>query len=79
MRGVYTLRLGRAEVTVRLNAARKCGACGGEGWFYTLDRSRDDDRPPGYNGAALCGCGSSATRLAESRRHLRRMRDEPPF
>ena len=79
LRGVYTVRLGRAELTLRLNADRACGACGGKGWFYTLDRGRADDRPPDYNGTALCGCGSATTALAETRRDMRQWRKEPPF
>jgi hypothetical protein len=74
-----TLRIGPAEVTVRLRADRKCSACSGRGWFYTLDRSRKDDRPPGYNGTSLCGCGSAIGKLAETRRYLRSARSEPPF
>jgi hypothetical protein len=79
LRSPWTLRLGPAEFTVRLRADRACGACSGRGWFYTLDRSREDDRPPGYNGAALCGCGSAIGQLADSRRYLRSTRGEPPF
>jgi hypothetical protein len=79
MRGVYTIRLGRAELTLRLNADRLCGACGGRGWFYTLSSAEANPIPPGYNGASLCGCGSATSSLAESRRNLRRTRDEPPF
>lgn len=79
MRGVYTVRVGRVEFTLRMNAGRTCGACGGKGWFYTFVPGRADDRPPGDNGAALCGCGSATTALAESRRYLRERRDEPPF
>ncbi len=79
MRGIYTVRAGRAEVTLRLNADRACGACGGRGWQYSLDRSRQDDRPPGYNGVGLCGCGSAIAQLASTRRYLRSAWDEPPF
>ena len=74
-----TLRIGPAEITLRLRADRTCGACGGKGWFYTLDRSRADDRPPGCNGAALCGCGSAIGKLAETRREMRSADREPPF
>ena len=38
-----------------------------------------DDRPPGYNGVALCGCGAASGRLAESRRNIRQAYEEPPF
>jgi hypothetical protein len=79
MHGIYTLRIGRAEVTLRLNADRRCGACGGRGWAYSLDRSGQDDRPPGYNGVSLCGCGSAIGKLADTRRYLRSTWDEPPF
>jgi hypothetical protein len=75
----WTLRVGPAEVTLRLHADRKCGACGGRGWSYGLDHGRPDDRPPGYNTVGLCGCGSAIASLAESRRYLRERRDEPPF
>lgn len=79
MRGIYTVRIGRAEITLRLNADRTCGACGGKGWAYSLDRSRQDDRPPGYNGVDLCGCGSAIGKLADTRRYLRSTWGEPPF
>lgn len=79
----WTLRLGPAEVTVRLRAGRKCGACSGRGWLYTLTSKPEFPIPPGYNGAALCGCGSAIARLADTRRTLRRRvrgtQDEPPF
>jgi hypothetical protein len=75
----WTVRAGGIEVTVRLHAGRGCGACGARGWFYSLDRSRDDDRPPGYNGVSLCGCGSAIGQLAGTRRYLRDARGEPPF
>jgi hypothetical protein len=79
MRGVYTVRLGRAEFTLRLNADRACGACGGDGWRYSLIPGRPDRRPPGYNDVGLCGCGSAIGKLADSRRYLRSTRNEPPF
>jgi hypothetical protein len=79
MRGIYTVRLGRAEITLRLNADRECGACGGKGWMYTLSGAETDPIPPGYNGASLCPCGSATGALADSRRYLRERRDEPPF
>ena len=79
MRGIYTVRVGRAEITLRLNADRKCGACGGRGWGYSLVSGRPDDRPPGYNGVSLCPCVSATGSLADSRRYLRERRDEPPF
>jgi hypothetical protein len=74
-----TLRIGPAEITVRLRADRGCGACQGRGWFYTLSSAERNPIPPGYNGAALCGCGSAIGKLAETRRYLRCVRDEPPF
>jgi hypothetical protein len=79
MRGVHTIRLGRAEFTLRLNADRACGACGGKGWFYTTTPKPSDPIPTGYNGASLCGCGSAIGKLAGSRRHLRRTDKQPPF
>lgn len=75
----WTLRIGPAEVTLRLHANRTCGACGGKGWGYSLIPGKADDRPPGYNGTSLCGCGSATARLADTRRYLRQHRDEPPF
>jgi len=75
----WTLRLGPVEVTLRLRANRKCGACGGRGWDYSLTSKPEHPIPPGYNGAALCPCGSATARLADSRRYLRERRDEPPF
>lgn len=74
-----TLRLGPAEITVRLSAGRACGACGGRGWSYGLDRSRPDERPPGYNTVSLCGCGAAIGQLAETRRYLRSTDKAPPF
>jgi hypothetical protein len=79
MRGIYTVRVGRAEFTLRLDAGRTCGACGGRGWAYSLDRSRTDDRPAGYNGVGLCGCGSAIASLADTRRYLRSALRESPF
>ena len=75
----WTLRIGPAEITLRLHADHHCGACGGRGWGYTLTATPTDPIPPGYNGAALCPCGSATARLADSRRYLRRTHDEPPF
>jgi hypothetical protein len=74
-----TLHIGPAEITARLRADRSCGACGGRGWFYTMTPKPEHPIPPGYNGAALCGCGSAIGKLAETRRYLRRTNDEPPF
>jgi hypothetical protein len=79
MRGVYTIRLGRAEFTLRLNANRTCGAYGGKGWFWTMSAAERDPIPPGYNGAGLCGCGPAIASLAESRRYVRGFDREPPF
>jgi hypothetical protein len=74
-----TVRLGTVEVTVRLRADRGCGACQGRGWFYTMTPKPEFPVPAGYNGAALCGCGSAIGKLADSRRYLRQTRNEPPF
>jgi hypothetical protein len=74
-----TLRIGPAEVTVRLRADRGCGACQGRGWFYTMSGKPEFPVPAGYNGAALCGCGSAIGKLAETRRKMRQYSDEPPF
>lgn len=75
----WTLRLGPAEITLRLQADRRCGACGGRGWNYSLTPKPEHPIPPGYNGADLCGCGSAIGKLAETRRYLRRTDREPPF
>jgi hypothetical protein len=75
----WTLRAGPAEVTVRLNAGRRCGACGGQGWRYSLIPGRPDLMPPGFNDVGLCGCGAAISQLAGARREMRRTRDEPPF
>jgi hypothetical protein len=74
-----TVRIGPAEITVRLRADRGCGACQGRGWFYTMTPKPEFPVPAGYNGAALCGCGSAIGKLAEARRYLRRTDKEPPF
>ena len=74
-----TVRIGPAEITVRLRADRGCGACQGRGWFYTLGTKPDYPIPPGHDGAALCGCGSAIGKLAETRRKMRQYSDEPPF
>lgn len=78
LRQPWTIRVPGAEITVRLRP-RSCGACGGRGWNYSLIPGRPDDRPPGYNGVGLCGCGAAIGKLAESRRELRKGRNEPPF
>jgi hypothetical protein len=77
--GPRTLRIGPAEITVRLRADRGCGACQGRGWFYTMGPKPEFPVPAGYNGAALCGCGSAIGKLAETRRKMRQYSDEPPF
>lgn len=75
----WTVCLPGAEVTVRLRPSRDCGACGGQGWAYGLDPGKPDLRPPGYNTVSLCGCGTAIGKLADSRRAVRRMRNDPPF
>ena len=72
-------RLGRVEVVVRLRPRRPCGACGSRGWFHTKGTLDPYPPPPGYDGVALCGCGSATDRLADTARNMRRMRREPPF
>jgi hypothetical protein len=79
MRHPWTLRAGPAEITLRLRADHRCGACGGRGWNYSLTPKPEHPIPPGYNGAALCGCGSVIGKLAETRRYLRSTRNDPPF
>lgn len=76
----WTLRLGPAEVTVRLQANRSCGACADRGWFYSRGTVNPVPMPPGYDGVSLCGCGTAIAKLAGSRRAVRAMRKEgPPF
>lgn len=76
----WTLRLGPAEVTVRLQANRSCGACADRGWFYSKGTVNPLPMPPGYDGVSLCGCGTAIAKLAGSRRAVRAMRKEgPPF
>jgi hypothetical protein len=75
----WTLRAGPVELTLRLRADRRCGACGGRGWNYSLTAKPEHPVPPGYNGAALCGCGSAIGKIAETRRCLRRTDNLPPF
>lgn len=75
---MHTVRIGPLELTARFRPPHRCGACGGRGWFYTKGAA-PEPMPEGYNGAALCGCGSAITRLTESRRYIRKMRKEPPF
>ena len=77
--GPLTVRLGRAEVTLRLNADRACGACGGQGWRYSFSQWKPDLRPQGYNGVGLCGCGAAIGRLADARHEERLARTKPPF
>jgi hypothetical protein len=78
-REMHTLRAGPVELTVRFRPRSSCGACGGRGWFYTKTGIDPMPMPPGYDGAALCGCGAAVARLAQSRRAVRRARNEPPF
>ena len=75
----WTLRIGPAEVTLRLRANHRCDACRGRGWNYSMTPKPEHPIPPGYNGASLCGCGSAIGSLAKSRREMRRMESEPPF
>jgi hypothetical protein len=77
-RDMHTVRVGPVELTVRFRP-RGCDACGGRGWFYTKGTVSPVPMPEGYDSAALCGCGSAITRLAESRRSTREARHEPPF
>lgn len=74
-----TLRIGPVEVTSGLRAGHRCDACSGRGWFYTMTPEPEFPVPEGYNGAALCGCGSATARLADRRRKMRQRSGEPPF
>lgn len=78
-REMHTVRLGSLELTVRCRPSASCCACQGRGWFYTKTSVDVMPMPEGYNGTALCGCGSAVARLAESRRFVRRTANEPPF
>jgi len=75
----WTVRIGPAEVTLRLRASHRCGACGGRGWFYSKTGIDPVPMPEGYDGVSLCGCGSAIGQLAGTRRYLRDTRGEPPF
>ena len=75
----WTVRLGRVELTLRLNAHRQCGACTGRGWFYSKTGIDPMPMPPGYDGVSLCGCGTAIGKLAGSRRAVRQMRKGAPF
>lgn len=75
---LHTVRVGPIGLTARFRPPAQCGACRGEGWFY-IKTGEPDLRPEGYDGVALCGCGSAVTKLAEDRRYVRQARNEPPF
>lgn len=78
-----TLRLGRIEITLRRRSADPCSACTGRGWFYTKGTLNPLPPPPGYDGVALCGCGTATDQINDTRRELRqelrRLQTQPPF
>jgi hypothetical protein len=77
------VRIGPVELTIRMRRGGPCGACAGRGWFYTKGMLDPVPMPDGYDGVALCGCGTAIARLAErqrsERRSRRQSRREPPF
>lgn len=77
------LRLGPTEITIRMRRSSPCGACVGRGWFYTKGALNPVPPPPGYDGVALCGCGTATDRINDTRRQFRRAhrrgRRQPPF
>lgn len=82
LRQPCTVRIGRAEITLRLNARdvrSGCGACHGQGWFYTKTGISPRPMPEGFDGVGLCGCGSAIARLADDRKTVRQAMKEPPF
>jgi hypothetical protein len=78
-REVHTIRVGPLELAACFRPPLRCGACGGEGWFYSRTGLNPRPVPEGYDGVSLCGCGSAIARLAEARRYVRQAQDEPPF
>ena len=77
LRQPCTVRIGPAEITLRVRP-RRCCACSGKGWFFTKS-GEPDLRPEGYDGVSLCGCGAAIAELADDRRVTRQAQDEAPF
>lgn len=79
----YAVRLGSVEVTIRRRPKAPCGACQGFGWFHTKGTLNPRPAPEGYDGVALCGCGTAHDELNDSQRRMRRWdrerRNQPPF
>ncbi|MEU8195321.1 hypothetical protein AB0C10_16220 [Microbispora amethystogenes] len=75
------MRIGSIEITVRRRPRKPCQACSGRGWFYTKGTLDPVPPPPGYDGVALCGCGTAHDKLNDNRRRWRKrqLRNEPPF
>lgn len=73
----HILRLGPVVVAVRFR--RPCGACSGRGWFHSKGGLNPVPAPPGYDGVALCGCGTAIDRLSDSRRYLKAESKRAPF
>ena len=73
-----TVRIGPAEITLRVRPDRRRCCCSGRGWFYTKT-GEPDTRPEGYDGVGLCGCGAAIAKLADDRRATRQAQSEPPF
>ncbi|MDT0472992.1 hypothetical protein RM863_12745 [Streptomyces sp. DSM 41014] len=67
------MRIGPFEIIIRRRrTGSPCGACQGRGLFHTLGGMDKYPAPKGYDGVALCGCGTAHDRLADLRRERRR-------
>jgi hypothetical protein len=72
------LSVGRFQIAFRRRPAAPCSACEGHGWFHTKG-GPVRPAPPGYDGVALCPCGTAVYQLAEGARTVRRARGHAPF
>lgn len=79
------MRIGPIEIIVRRrHTGQPCGACQGRGLFHTKGGTDKYPAPEGYDGVALCGCGTAHDRLADIARNRRQRdreqrRDVAPF
>ncbi|WP_432184869.1 hypothetical protein [Streptomyces tendae] len=71
------MRIGPFEIIIRRrHNGPPCGACQGRGLFHTKGAADKYPAPEGYDGVALCGCGTAHDRLADQARESRRWRRE---
>jgi hypothetical protein len=71
------MRIGSFEIIIRRRrTGPPCGACQGRGLFHTLGGMDKYPAPEGYDGVALCGCGTAHDRLADNARARRRSERE---